>query len=104
MLNHPQLSVVIPTYNQAPSLRKTLTSRTEERDPPPLEVANQPKTQSRSRRSSVTASFDRVVITSRSSRLWPQWGEFIRAEASRIGVSVRCTPALHGEPGTTVSP
>lgn len=30
-------------------------------------------------------AFDRVVITSRLSRLWPQWGEAIRAEAARIG-------------------
>jgi hypothetical protein len=35
-------------------------------------------------------AFDRVVITSRLSRLWPQWGEAIRAEAARIGTSVHC--------------
>jgi beta-glucosidase-like glycosyl hydrolase len=33
------------------------------------------------------------------SRLWPQWGEVIRAEASRIGASVRCAPALDCEAG-----
>jgi len=35
-------------------------------------------------------AFDRVVITSRLSRLWPQWGEAIYAEAARIGTSVQC--------------
>ena len=30
-------------------------------------------------------AFDRVVITSRLSRLWSRWGEAIRAEAARIG-------------------
>jgi glycosyltransferase involved in cell wall biosynthesis len=35
-------------------------------------------------------AFDRVVITSRLSRPWPQWGEAIRAEAARIGASVHC--------------
>jgi hypothetical protein len=35
-------------------------------------------------------AFDRVVITSRLSRLWPRWGEAIRAEASRAGVGVHC--------------
>jgi glycosyltransferase involved in cell wall biosynthesis len=44
-------------------------------------------------------TFDRVMITSRLSRLWPQWGEVIRAEASRIGASVRCAPALDCEAG-----
>lgn len=34
-------------------------------------------------------AFDRVVITSRLSGLWPQWGGEIRAEAARIGASVR---------------
>ena len=34
-------------------------------------------------------AFDRVVITSRLSRLWPQWGEAIRAEAARIGKDAR---------------
>lgn len=38
-------------------------------------------------------AFDRVVITSRLSRLWPQWGEAIRAEAARIGASVHCVQA-----------
>jgi hypothetical protein len=33
-------------------------------------------------------AFDRVVITSRLSRLWPQWGEAIRTEAARIGTGV----------------
>jgi len=33
-------------------------------------------------------AFDRVVITSRLSALWPQWGDEIRAEATRIGTSV----------------
>jgi len=37
-------------------------------------------------------AFDRVVITSRLSRLWPRWGDAIRAEATRIGASVRCAP------------
>ncbi len=31
---------------------------------------------------------DRVVITSRLARLWPEWGEAITAEARRIGASV----------------
>jgi glycosyltransferase involved in cell wall biosynthesis len=35
-------------------------------------------------------AFDRVVITSRLARLWPQWGEAVRAEAARIGTSVHC--------------
>jgi glycosyltransferase involved in cell wall biosynthesis len=35
-------------------------------------------------------AFGRVVITSRLSRLWPQWGDDIRAEAARIGASVQC--------------
>jgi validoxylamine A glucosyltransferase len=35
-------------------------------------------------------AFDRVVITSRLSRLWPRWGEAIRAEAERIGDDVHC--------------
>jgi glycosyltransferase involved in cell wall biosynthesis len=35
-------------------------------------------------------TFDRVVITSRLSSLWPQWGEAIYAEATRIGASVHC--------------
>jgi validoxylamine A glucosyltransferase len=35
-------------------------------------------------------AFDRVVITSRLSGLWPQWGEVIRAEAARIGADVHC--------------
>jgi hypothetical protein len=35
-------------------------------------------------------AFDRVVITSRLSRLWPRWGDVIRAEAARIGASVHC--------------
>jgi hypothetical protein len=35
-------------------------------------------------------AFDRVVITSRLSRLWPRWGEAVRAEAARIGTSVHC--------------
>lgn len=35
-------------------------------------------------------AFDRVVITSRLTHLWPQWGEAIRAEAARIGRSVHC--------------
>ncbi len=35
-------------------------------------------------------AFDRVVITSRLSRLWPQWGEAVRAKAERIGASVHC--------------
>jgi validoxylamine A glucosyltransferase len=35
-------------------------------------------------------AFDRVVITSRLSRLWPQWGAAIQAEAARIGTSVHC--------------
>jgi hypothetical protein len=39
-------------------------------------------------------AFERVVITSRLSRLWPQWGEAIRAEAARIGASVVCSPEL----------
>jgi validoxylamine A glucosyltransferase len=34
--------------------------------------------------------FDRVVITSRLSRLWPQWGQAITAEAARIGATIRC--------------
>jgi glycosyltransferase involved in cell wall biosynthesis len=33
-------------------------------------------------------AFDRVVITSRLSGAWPQWGDEIRAEATRIGTSV----------------
>ena len=36
---------------------------------------------------------DRVVITSRLERLWPEWGEAIRAEAARIGVSVHEPPS-----------
>ncbi|MFC8845401.1 MULTISPECIES: glycosyltransferase family A protein [unclassified Micromonospora] len=161
MPNHPQLSVVIPTYNRAPLLRKTLTSLTEQRDPPPFEVivaddgsaddteqvaeefsdrlairyryqedqgfrpakarnmgaaiARAPILVFLDSGSSITHhglglrtpwpdnSFDRVVITSRLSRLWPQWGEFIRAEASRIGVSAHYAPALDRETGTTVS-
>jgi validoxylamine A glucosyltransferase len=39
-------------------------------------------------------ALDRVVITSRLSRLWPQWGEAIRTEAARIGTSVLCSPEL----------
>jgi hypothetical protein len=35
-------------------------------------------------------AFDRVLITSRLSRLWPQWGDAICAEAARISVSVHC--------------
>lgn len=35
-------------------------------------------------------AFDRVVITSRLSGLWPQWGEAVHAEAARIGASVHC--------------
>lgn len=35
-------------------------------------------------------AFDRVVITSRLSGLWPQWGDVIYAEAARIGASVHC--------------
>ena len=34
----PQLSVVVPTYNRAPLLRKTLTSLVQQRNPPPFEV------------------------------------------------------------------
>lgn len=40
-------------------------------------------------------AFDRVVITSRLSRLRSQWGEAIRAEAERIGASVHW-PSAHG--------
>jgi validoxylamine A glucosyltransferase len=36
------------------------------------------------------SAFDRVVITSRLARLWPQWGEAVRAEAARIGTGVLC--------------
>jgi hypothetical protein len=35
--------------------------------------------------------FDRVVITSRLARLWPEWGNAIYAEATRIGASVHET-------------
>jgi validoxylamine A glucosyltransferase len=34
----PRLSVVVPTYNRAPLLRRTLASLAEQRDPPPFEV------------------------------------------------------------------
>jgi validoxylamine A glucosyltransferase len=37
-------------------------------------------------------AFDRVVITSRLSRLWPRWGQAILAEATRIGGNVHCVP------------
>jgi GT2 family glycosyltransferase len=36
--------------------------------------------------------FDRVVITSRLASLWPEWGEAIHAEATRIGASVHGPP------------
>jgi validoxylamine A glucosyltransferase len=42
-------------------------------------------------------AFDRVVITSRLARLWPEWGEAIRTEAARIAASV------HGPPPATIS-
>jgi glycosyltransferase involved in cell wall biosynthesis len=35
---------------------------------------------------------DRVVITSRLARLWPEWGQAITAEAARIGASVHEPP------------
>jgi validoxylamine A glucosyltransferase len=34
----PQLSVVVPTYNRAPLLRKTLASLVQQRNPPPFKV------------------------------------------------------------------
>jgi glycosyltransferase involved in cell wall biosynthesis len=49
-------------------------------------------------------AFDRVLITSRLARLWPEWGQAILAEAARIGASVQGPPAnelgqgrLHGD-------
>lgn len=45
-------------------------------------------------------AFDRVVITSRLSRLWPQWGQSITAEATRIGATLRYS---HPNPALTAA-
>jgi glycosyltransferase involved in cell wall biosynthesis len=37
-------------------------------------------------------AFERVLITSRLARLWPEWGHAISAEAARIGASVYGPP------------
>jgi len=48
-------------------------------------------------------AFDRVLITSRLARLWPQWGAAICTEAARIGASVHGPPAQGPSPGGRAS-
>lgn len=86
----PQLSVVVPTYNRAPALRRTLVSLVNQRTPPPFEVIVADDGSTDDSEQAVAEFGDRLTV-----RYCRQEDEGYRVAAARnMGAAMASAPIL----------